>query len=651
MVGGLAGAAAGFGAPGTGPSFVEVLGEGGLAPGWVPASFSASVDFDFPLASAAGALTTSELPPELAGPRPVGTLVATEPWGALRVEEPSGSGALAEADKVTFWLWVAPQPGRGGGPGDSSPQLHFRLEAGDGAELYDAVALGGDEVPGGLAWDTWQAVTVDLSDFPSRDWRRLALQDVSEEGTVFIVDHLRLWSAGASALGAEKAMEAEAGAEVGAEAGAGAGAGAEAESSAEGAEGSAVLASASSGEGLSQEASVATRPMVLIDEVGLGEGVVDWSWNASYLLYEPPDGVTAAVDGWGALSVKTETPFSTDWWGASALEMWVSVVDPDVPLAIRLDASDSETSLDAFTISFDEVLKGTQLKPMQWTQLVVPLESLGPHQWDRVSLVVAEDDAQDVLIRVKRLALLPSKYFESRSGSSTISWVLDDGDSTVPLYSEDLYSGVTDWSWGADVDFAFPLGDASEPQAAEEAAEATVGEVAEEAAEEAAEETAEDAPAVPRGILVDTVPYGALSLRTKTPFHHGLAAERDSLEIEFWLYLDDPDQDQALGDVPPPVEAYEGRPGRGATLHLRLDAVNEAAGNSSQIMATLPLDQSLNGNGDAKGEALPRGEWVHFQVPVAQFGNEAWDRISWVDNTGKGVRFVVDGVNLIHRRT
>ena len=31
--------------------------------------------------------------------------------------------------------------------------------------------------------------------------------------------------------------------------------------------------------------------------------------------------------------------------------------------------------------------------------------------------------------------------------------------------------------------------------------------------------------------------------------------------------------------------------------------------------------------------------------------NEAWDRISWVDNTGKGVRFVVDGVNLIHRRT
>merc|ERR1712078_564225 len=174
-------------------------------------------------------------------------------------------------------------PGRGGGPGDSSPQLHFRLEAGDGAELYDAVALGGDEVPGGLAWDTWQAVTVDFSDFPSRDWRRLALQDVSEEGTVFIVDHLRLWSAGASALGAEKAMEAEAGAEVGAEAGAGAGAGAEAESSAEGAEGSAVLASASSGEGLSQEASVATRPMVLIDEVGLGEGVVDWSWNASYL--------------------------------------------------------------------------------------------------------------------------------------------------------------------------------------------------------------------------------------------------------------------------------------------------------------------------------------------------------------------------------
>ena len=173
---------------------------------------------------------------------------------------------------------------------------------------------------------------------------------------------------------------------------------------------------------------MATRPMVLIDEVGLGEGVVDWSWNASYLLYEPPDGVTAAVDGWGALSVKTETPFSTDWWGASALEMWVSVVDPDVPLAIRLDASDSETSLDAFTISFDEVLKGTQLKPMQWTQLVVPLESLGPHQWDRVSLVVAEDDAQDVLIRVKRLALLPSKYFESRSGSSTISWVLDDGD-------------------------------------------------------------------------------------------------------------------------------------------------------------------------------------------------------------------------------
>merc|ERR1712078_776684 len=165
-------------------------------------------------------------------------------------------------------------PGRGGGPGDSSPQLHFRLEAGDGAELYDAVALGGDEVPGGLAWDTWQAVTVDFSDFPSRDWRRLALQDVSEEGTVFIVDHLRLWSAGASALGAEKAMEA----------------GAEAESSAEGAEGSAVLASASSGEGLSQEASVATRPMVLIDEVGLGEGVVDWSWNASYLLYEPPDG-------------------------------------------------------------------------------------------------------------------------------------------------------------------------------------------------------------------------------------------------------------------------------------------------------------------------------------------------------------------------
>merc|ERR1712078_830925 len=127
-------------------------------------------------------------------------------------------------------------PGRGGGPGDSSPQLHFRLEAGDGAELYDAVALGGDEVPGGLAWDTWQAVTVDFSDFPSRDWRRLALQDVSEEGTVFIVDHLRLWSAGASALGAEKAMEA----------GAGAGAGAEAESSAEGAEGSAVLASAPS---------------------------------------------------------------------------------------------------------------------------------------------------------------------------------------------------------------------------------------------------------------------------------------------------------------------------------------------------------------------------------------------------------------------
>ena len=95
------------------------------------------------------------------------------------------------------------------------------------------------------------------------------------------------------------------------------------------------------------------------------------------------------------------------------------------------------------------------------------------------------------------------------------------------------------------------------------------------------------------------------------------------------------------------MEAYEGH---GAALHLRLDAVNEAAGNSSQIMATLPLDQSLNGNGDAKGKALPRGEWVHFQVPVAQFGNEAWDRISWVDNTGEGVRFIVDGVNLIHRR-
>jgi hypothetical protein len=608
---------------------VEVLGEEGLAPGWAPVSFSASVDFDFPLASAAGALTTSELPPELAGPRPVGTLVATEPWGALRVEEPWGSDVLAEADKVTFWLWVAPQPGGGGGPGDSSPQLHFRLEAGDSAGLYDAVVLGPKEVAGGLAWDTWQAVTVDLSVFTTQDWRRLSLQDASEGGTVFIVDNLRLWTAGASAEGAGEAVEAGAKAGVA--------------SSAEEEEGSGVLDSASWREGLSQEASVATHPLVLIDEGGLGEGVVDWSWNASYLLYEPPDGVTAAVDGWGALSLKMERPFSTDWWGASALEMWISVVDPNVPLAIRLDASDSETSLDAFTLSFDEVLKGTQLKPMQWTQIVVPLESLGPHQWDRVSLVVTEDGAEDVLLRVKRLALLPSKYFESRSGSSTISWVLDDGDSTVPLYSDGLYSGVTDWSWGADVDFAFPLGNAKEPQAAEEAAE------------EAVEGATEEAAAVPRGILVDATPYGALSLRTRTPFHHGLAAERNSLEIEFWLYLDDLDQDLDLelnlnldlDDVSPPVEAYEGR---GAALHLRLDAVNEAAGNSSQIMATLPLDQSLNGNGDAKGKALPRGEWVHFQVPVAQFGNEAWDRISWVDNTGEGVRFIVDGVNLIHRR-
>ena len=151
-------------------------------------------------------------------------------------------------------------------------------------------------------------------------------------------------------------------------------------------------------------------------------------------------------------------------------------------------------------------------------------------------------------------------------------------------------------------------------------------------------------PTIARGIKVETKPYGALSLRTDTPFHHGLVAERDQLEIEFWLYLD-------TEDSSPPVEAFEGaaaQPGEGAALQLRLDAVDETAGNSSQIVATLPIDLSLSGApGD---EALPRGEWVHFLVPVTLFGHEAWDRISWIDSTGRGSRFVVDGVNLVHRR-
>ena len=471
---------------------------------------------------------------------------------------------------------------------------------------------------GGLAWDTWQAVAVNLSELPIHEWRRIAFQDASEEGSVFIVDNLRLWPEGADA----DVLQTETGAVP------------EAQSTSGGDDGG------PPGEHVEINATIATQPLVLISEEGLGEDVVDWSWNTSYLLYEPPEGVTAAIDGRGALSLKTVAPFSTDWWGASAIDMWISVVDPDVPLAIRLDAAGSKTTLDAFTLQLDAALGGTQLKPMQWTHVVIPLESLGPHEWDRVSLVVAEDGAQDVLVRVKRLALLPSKYFEAREGSSTISWILDDGDSTVPLYADDLYSGVSDWSWGAEVDFAFPLG---EPDLEPEEGPEPQGQ-AEEVGEGKPEKDIRDRPpTTARGIKVETKPYGALSLRTDTPFHHGLVAERDHLEIEFWLYLD-------TEDSPPSVEAFEGavQSGEGAALQLRLDAVDETAGSSSQIVATLPIDLSLNGEpGD---EALPRGEWVHFQVPVRRFGDEAWDRISWIDSTGRGSRFVVDGVNLVHRR-
>lgn len=549
-------------------------GGAGLGAGWEDASFRSNVQWNFPLASAAASISNAPLPPALAAANNTAVLVATEPYGGVSFREADGGGALAAAEALSFWLWVAPRDG-------SPPRLRLRLETEDpGQDRHVVVPL--EQVLGRpLVPDTWTHVTADLAGLPRRDWRRVALQDASEKGSVLLLDDVALHAPGPPEPEPELARATSKSLRGGPTAG--------------------VLLDVAGPvelpglpEAVLQEAArlpqLATDPVPLFTAAGgLAPGVVDWSWNTSYLLYEGAPGaaeITAAVNGWGGLSLKLEQPFSTDWWGNSALEFWIRVADPDVPLVVRFDASDQSTSLDAFTVTLDEMLRGTALAPLEWTHVVAPLDVLGPYQWDRVSFIVAEDGARDVLFNLKDVTLLPSDELRGIAPLESVkAYPLYDGDGTIPVYNERLHPGVVDWSWNGAYDFAHGLEEGG------------------------------------TGILADARPYGALSLKFSNPFNHGA----DGQAVEFWIK-----------PLTPPLS-----PANASNLHLRLDAV-EASSNSSTIVATLPLTKF-----EVQGEPLEVGAWSHIVAPLRSFGASPWDRVSWVDASGEGGRFVVDGVNVI----
>lgn len=337
-------------------------------------------------------------------------------------------------------------------------------------------------------------------------------------------------------------------------------------------------------------------PMTLYQNGIFAEGVSTWSWNGLFDYLAPsPTGahmVTRAELGeGGGLSFTTEGSFE----GMDTIVFWI-FQESYMALNVRLEASASmnlqvyEAPLHVFA---------PDLVPGVWTMVVMPVPHLEGMRWDRFSLVEHGFDAGKV-IYVDSLVVYP-RHEPAVTWGRVFPEMPETGD--VPLYVDHLMPGVADYSWEVNHDTEFDLPDGH------------------------------------RCIRATAEPFGAVSLKTQSPFS-GMAA------LEFSLWLTVPTSSQYV----PETRAF----GMNESFPAVADDLNQwSASIAIRFDASVPqADRAASGGMYdvfplSEIAMIEGGQWERISVPLADFDPEhAWDRVSFMDTTGMGISFFLDDIVL-----
>ena len=184
--------------------------------------------------------------------------------------------------------------------------------------------------------------------------------------------------------------------------------------------------------------------------------------------------------------------------------------------------------------------------------------------------------------------------------------VFVDVDNMVPLYGNALMPGVSDYSWDVNHDIQFDLPDGH------------------------------------TCIRATTEPFGAISLKTQSPF-----SGMQSLEFSIWLTIFATSQfvpevsafsNSTYGEYPNPIDDFNEW---SSSIAIRFDAsvpqADQAA--SGGMYLSFPLSEITT---------LEGGTWQRIRIPLGNTDPEyAWDRVSFMDTTGKGLSFFLDDIVLM----
>ena len=335
-------------------------------------------------------------------------------------------------------------------------------------------------------------------------------------------------------------------------------------------------------------------PATLYQNGVFGPGVATWSWGGAfdYQAISPTGAhyvTRAELRKGGGVSFSTDESFA----GMNTLVFWI-FQESFVALKVRFEAAEP-MDLQVYETSLAEF--APDLYPGVWTMVVVPIPDLGM-AWDRFSLVEHGFDDGKV-IYVDSVMMYPR---HPDSAWMRVFPQLENGD--IPLYDDALSPGVADYSWDVNHDTQFDLPDGH------------------------------------RCIRATARPFGAISLKTQSPFS-GMSA----LEFSLWLTVPTASQYvpqvQAFGyneTYPNPIDDIGEW---SASIAIRFDASvpqSDMAG-SGGMYEVFPLNEIAN---------IVGGQWTRISVPLAEADPEhAWDRVSFMDTTGNGISFFLDDIVLI----